>query len=154
MRRAERAGSLIAFLAVAGLGAEARACTVSSPGIAFGAYDPRTAGARDGAGTISAACAPNDHAPIVALSTGGSGTYSMRQMTGGAWDLSYNLYTTSAGTTIWGDGTGGSVSQTLSGGTVSAGQRRFSRTVYGRIPALQNVGAGSYGDTVIMTVTF
>ena len=43
---------------------------------------------------------------------------------------------------------------TLSGGTISGGTRNFSRSIFGRIPALQNVGAGSYSDTIILTVTF
>jgi len=46
------------------------------------------------------------------------------------------------------------VTVTLSGGTVTAGTRNFARTIYGRIPRLQNVGAGAYGDTIILTVTF
>lgn len=152
MRHAEPL--LVLALALAAIAAPAQACTVSSAGVAFGAYDPRSTGAWNGTGTISIACATTVTAPVVTLSTGGSGTYSSRRMTSGAWLLNYNLYTNSARTIIWGNGTGGSVSQTLSGGTISGGQRRFSPTVYGRIPALQNVGAGSYGDTIIMTVTF
>ena len=76
------------------------------------------------------------------------------RLSGGGWNLNYNLYTNSARTIVWGDGTGGSSAQTLSGGTVSGGLRRFSRTVYGRIAAMQNVGAASYSDTIVMTVIF
>jgi spore coat protein U-like protein len=130
------------------------ACTISSAGVAFGAYNPRAAAADDSTGTISLDCASTVTAPIVQLSTGQSGTYSPRRLRAGSWNLNYNLYTSTARTTIWGDGTGGSVSQTLSGGTLSGGRRRFSRSVFGRIPALQNVGVGSYGDTIVMTVVF
>jgi len=154
MRRARSTALLAAALALGAIGTEARACTVSSAGVAFGAYNPRSTGARNGTGTISIACATTVTAPVVALSAGASGSYAARRMTSGGWSFNYNLYTNSARTIIWGDGSGGSVSQTLSGGTISGGQRRFTPTVYGRIPALQNVGAGSYGDTVIMTVTF
>ena len=132
----------------------AAACTISSAGVAFGAYNPRAAGNDDSMGTISVACPTTITAPVVQLSTGQSGTYSPRRLQAGSWNLNYNLYTNTARTTIWGNGTGGSVSQTLSGGTVSGGQRRFSRTVYGRIPPLQNVGVGSYGDTIVLTVIF
>lgn len=149
-----RARLLLAVAAGALMGAPAAACTISSPGVAFGAYDPRAAGNDDSSGTISVACATTVTAPVVQLSTGQSGTYSPRRMRSGGWNLNYNLYTNTARTTIWGNGSGGSVSQTLSGGTISGGQRRFSRTVYGRVPPLQNVGAGSYGDTVVMTVIF
>lgn len=152
MRRAE--SLLLAALTLAAVPTPAQACTVSSAGVAFGAYNPRSTGPRNGTGTISVACHPSVSAPVVTLSTGGSGSYATRRMMSGAWLLNYNLYTNSARTIIWGDGSGGSVAQTLSGGSVSGGQRRFSRTIYGRIPTLQNVGAGSYGDTIIMTVTF
>ena len=151
MRRADRfPAALLALIAAA----PAPACTISSAGVAFGAYNPRATGADDVTGTISVACAPSVSAPVVQLSTGQSGSYSTRRLEAGSWDLNYNLYTNTARTTVWGNGTGGSQSQTLSGGTVSGGQRRFSRTVYGRIPALQNVGVGSYSDTVVMTVIF
>ena len=149
-----RARLVLALAAWAVVGAPAAACTVSSTGVAFGAYDTRATGHDDSSGTISVACHPSVGAPIVQLGTGQSGTYSTRAMSGGAWTLNYNLYVDATRTTIWGDGSGGSVSQTLSGGNVAGGERRFSRTVYGRIPARQNVGAGSYGDTIVMTVTF
>lgn len=145
---------LFAIAAGAFAAAPAAACTISSAGVAFGAYNPRTATADDSTGTISVVCAPNIQSPVVQLSTGQSGTYSARRLRAGSWNLNYNLYTNTGRTTVWGNGSGGSVSQTLSGGTVSGGQRRFSRTVYGRIPALQNVGVGSYSDTIVMTVVF
>jgi spore coat protein U-like protein len=151
MRRADLLLAIALGLLAA---APASACTISSAGVAFGAYNPRATGADDATGTISLDCAPNVTAPVVQLSTGQSGTYANRRLTSGSWNLNYNLYTNAARTVVWGNGTGGSQSQTLSGGTVSGGRRRFSRTVYGRIPGQQNVGVGSYGDTVVMTVIF
>jgi spore coat protein U-like protein len=149
-----RARLLLSLAVGLGLATPAAACTISSAGVAFGAYNPRATGADNSSGTITVVCASTVTAPVVQLSTGQSGTYSARRMTSGGWNLNYNLFTNSARTTIWGNGTGGSVSQTLSGGTVSGGQRTFTRTVFGRIPALQNVGAGSYGDTITLTVVF
>lgn len=149
-----RTSFLAAGMAGALLAAPAPACTISSAGVAFGGYNPRSASPDNGSATISLACATTVTAPVVTLGTGQSGTYSPREMTSGGWTLNYNLYTNSARTIVWGDGTGGTVSLTLSGGTIIGGLRRFSRTVYGRIPALQNVGAGTYGDTVVMTVIF
>lgn len=150
--RLVRLGTVAAALGLAG--APAAACTISSAGVAFGAYDPRAAGADNSTGTISLACHPSVQAPIVTLGTGQSGSFAARRLSGGSWTLNYNLFTNAARTIIWGDGTGSSSAQTLSGGSVSGGVRRFSRTVYGRVPAGQNVGAASYGDTVVMTVTF
>lgn len=146
-----------ALLAAALLGAPlapAGACTISSAGVAFGAYNPLAAGHDNSTGTVRVDCAPAVTAPIVALSTGGSGTYSPRRLTNGSFNLNYNLYSNSGRTIIWGDGTGGTVTVTLSGGSVSGGIRRFTRTIYGRITALQNVGAGAYSDTITLTVTF
>ncbi len=132
----------------------ARACTITATGVAFGAYNPQAAGADNGTGTIALACATGVTAPVVTLSPGLYGSYAVRRMGSGANRLNYNLYSNSARTTIWGDGTSGTVAVTFTGGTVSGGQRHFSRSVFGRIPALQNVQAGTYGDTIIVTVTF
>lgn len=146
--------AIAALLLLAAPAAPAAACTITATGVAFGAYNPQATGHDNSTGTIQLACAPSVTAPIVALSAGGSGTFSPRRLDGGAFDLDYNLYSNSGRTTIWGNGTGGTVTVTLSGGTVSGGVRRFSRTIYGRIPRLQNVGAGSYSDTITVTVTF
>jgi len=63
--------------------------------------------------------------------------------------LAYNLYLDSTRLTIWGDGTGGT--GTFSGmGTGSD----VGTTVYGRIPAGQNVAVGTYSDLITVTVTF
>jgi len=132
----------------------ASACTVSTTGVAFGNYDPLGAAPDDSVGTIRLECHPSDHEADVAIGAGLSGSFSPRQMSNGAARLNYNLYTNVGRTIVWGDGTGGSVVQTLTGGTVSAGVRRFTATVYARIPAGQNVAFGSYGDTLIATVTF
>lgn len=134
--------------------APAGACTITTTAVAFGTYNPQAAGADDGTGTIALACHPSVDSPNVAIGTGGSGTFSPRRMSNGVSTLDYNLYTTTARTVVWGNGTAGTSTVTLSGGSVSGGVRRFSRTVFGRIPALQNVTAGIYGDTVIVTVTF
>lgn len=132
----------------------AKACTISATGVAFGAYNPRSGSADNGTGRIELACPPSVRDPEVAIGTGSSGSYATRNMTSGATLLNYNLYTNAARTNVWGDGSGGTSTVTLNGGSVSQGVRRFSRTVYGRIPALQNVKAGSYNDTLIVTVTF
>jgi spore coat protein U-like protein len=144
-------GALIALAAAA---APAQACTISATGVAFGAYNPQSAANDDATGTVNLACPTAVTAPIVALSKGGASTYSPRRMTSGAFNLNYNLYTATARTVIWGDGTGGTVTVTLSGGTLSGGTRNFSRSIFGRVPGSQNVGAGSYSDTITLTVTF
>nr|WP_291522240.1 spore coat protein U domain-containing protein [Acidithiobacillus sp.] len=63
------------------------------------------------------------------------------------------LYTNATYSQVWGDGTGGTstVSGTCSG---SMGSCSSSKTVYGRIPALQAPSPGAYIDTIAVTVTY
>ena len=129
------------------------ACTVTTVSVAFGAYDPTSGTPDDTAGSATARCKRNDPAPNIALSTGGSGTFFPRRMTGGTWTLNYNLYTNAARTIVFGDGTGGTATVNPPGVDVP-GRTDYMATIYGRIPALQNVGAATYNDTVIVTVTW
>jgi spore coat protein U-like protein len=147
-----RIGPVLAFLLAPG--PAWAACTVSSTGVAFGAYNPQSGTADDSTGTINVDCHPSDHSVDIEIGAGLYGTIATRRMSSGAATLNYNLYTTTTRNIIWGDGTQGSVTQTLTGGSVSGGTRTFSAVVYGRIPALQNVPAGTYNDTLIVTITF
>ena len=153
MRRIERhaiaAASLLALFAAG----SAEACTISVTSVTFGTYDTINPANDDGTGTLTAVCHPSVQSPVVTIAAGSSGAILARTMLNGATTLDYNLYTDIGRTTIWGDGTTGA-SVTLTGGTVVAGQRIFNRTIYGRIPALQPVGAGLYTDTMVVTLTF
>lgn len=51
---------------------------------------------------------------------------------------------------VWGDGSGGTA--TVSGALALPGA--IDHTVYGRLPARQNVGAGAYTDTLTVTLNF
>lgn len=130
-------------------------CTVSATTVAFGSYNPFNASNTDSTGTISVACSGLGVLVnyTIKLSTGGSGSYSPRRMSSGGNTLNYNLYTTSGRTTTWGDGTGGT--GTISDGyTLSIGTTTRPYTVYGRVPALQNVRSGAYTDTITVTVDY
>ena len=74
-------------------------------------------------------------------------------MRNGTESLSYNLYADAARTTVWGDGIG-AASVTINPGSVTAGDRTLVRAIYGRIPAQQAVGFGTYNDTIMVTLTF
>jgi spore coat protein U-like protein len=67
--------------------------------------------------------------------------------------LQYNLFTDALHTIIWGDGSSGtsSVSDSYILNLLST-TRNY--TVYGQIPASQNVAVGAYTDSIIATVTF
>jgi len=131
--------------------ADVSVCTASTVPVAFGAYLPSATSATDGVGTINISC---DKAPksgnAITISTGGSGTFTNRVMHSGTWSLNYNLYTTSSRVQVWGDGTGGSAIVTYGNSTNTS----YAVTIYGRITALQNVGAGSYADSLVVTIAF
>lgn len=127
------------------------ACTASTSAVNFGPYDPRSAASDDAAGQVAVNCSGEGWFvwSRVTISSGTSGTRANRTMRAGANVLNYNLYTDNGRTQIWGDG---------SSGTSAVNVPVFfgfgSRTVYGRIQPLQNVGAGSYQDTVVVTVEY
>ena len=131
----------------------AAACSVSVTGVAFGSYDTLLATPTDSAGSLMAVCHPSDQSIEISISGGSSGSPLARTLRNGAAVLNYNLYADAARTTVWGDGTSGT-SVTLNNGIVSSGQRTYSQPIYGRIPALQAVGAGTYNDSLVVTVVF
>lgn len=145
--------ALAAFAALA-LPAAGQACTVSASGVAFGNYDSITPAPDDGVGSVTLICHPNVHSAVVQLGAGLSGQYVPRRMRNGAATLDYNLYTSVARNVIWGNGSGGTATVTLTGGTVTAGNRTLTRTIYGRIPAGQAVAMGTYRDTIVVTIVF
>ena len=82
---------------------------------------------------------------------GGAGTFDPRRMLNGAEALNYNLYLDAARTQIWGDGTGASQLYVNSNPPNS---RTVTVTIFGRIPAQQDVSAGSYSDSITATINF
>ncbi|GGX19816.1 hypothetical protein GCM10007242_28420 [Pigmentiphaga litoralis] len=129
----------------AGAPSDAAQCTASASSIAFGAYDPFSAVPLDSNGSVQITCDVVT-SYMIALNAGASSSLD-RAMVFGAYRLNYNLYTEATRTVVWGDGSGGSASVSGSGTAVTF-------PVYGRIPARQNVHAGSYADTLIVTVTY
>lgn len=138
--------------------AHAFVCNVSATGLNFGGYDVFSSTPLDSTGTVSVTCnMPPQHprAPMmvkVSLSPGNSGNFTQRwmQQTAGPDTLRYNLYTNASMSTIWGDG--GSSSSIFTGEVTSASP--LNTTIYGRIPAQQNVRAGTYSDIITVTVDF
>jgi len=123
--------------------------SLTAANIDFGSYNPLSASNTDASGNIQVTCTDNTSYSI-SLSAGGSGTYNTRQLNdGGANNLSYNLYTNSAYSTIWGDGSGSTSTVNETGiGSVT------STTVYARLPGSQSTPNGSYYDTINVTVTY
>lgn len=147
-----------ACLFMAESGHAAVTCTASATGVAFGTYSPLQTTASTSTGTVVVNCvatgAPGTVTLLFDLSTGMSGSYSPRKMFSGTHPLSYNLYLNTAHTQIWGDGTGGTSTTST---TLTVTRRRpvqASQTVYGMIPSGQDVAAGSYSDTILVTVSY
>jgi spore coat protein U-like protein len=124
-------------------------CTVSATNHAFGAYTPSGALPTDGTSTVTVNCTLGAGYNVGLDSGTGSGaTVTTRKMTSGASTLNYSLYQDALRSTVWGDTVGtNTVAGTGTGLDVG-------HTVYGRIPISQNVAAGSYSDTITVTVTF
>jgi len=134
-------------------GAEA-ACNVGATNINFGPYDVFSNLPKDSTGTVSVTC---DEAPppIVTIRIGpsfNSGGFKPRQMrhTTRPDRLNYNLFIDSSMSVIWGDGTGGT--STVSNKVTK--NKTWVSTLYGRIPAGQDVSAGTYSETVAVTITW
>ena len=131
--------------------AQSPSCTISVTSIAFGSYSVFTTTADDSTGTITYTCNSTASNISIALNDGSSSTFSPRTMRKGSEILQYNLYRNAARTNIWGDGTGGTSVYTRAN---PPNNSSVSLTIYGRIPALQDVSAGSYTDTVSAVINF
>lgn len=133
-------------------------CSVSSSTtVSFGSYNPVSGAALNGTGSFSVTCsaliAGLNVSYVMALNAGQYGTFAARQMNNAGSLLSYNLYTTSALTTVWGDGTAGTSTKSDSY-ILSLLSNTITYTVYGSIPGSQNVPTGTYTDTITVTVTY
>lgn len=126
-------------------------CTVSNSTLNLGSYNPISASPTTATSTITVSCTGIGLLVSynVLLSGGGSGNIASRRMSAGANTLPYNVYTSGSYTTVWDNTTG------VSGGfLIGIGGTAFAHTVYGRILAQQPAAAGSYSDSVVITVNY
>lgn len=163
--------SLLALLSMPGMDADAATatssftvtasvtanCTISTVGISFGDYDPvvvNAGTALDSNGSVTVACT-NGAGTNIGMDQGsnaaGTSTPAVpeRQMAGTATPMRYDLYQDSGYATVWGDAGTPAVL-----GYTSTGFAPSTFTIYGRIPAGQDVEVGAYTDTVTATITF
>jgi spore coat protein U domain-containing protein, fimbrial subunit CupE1/2/3/6 len=130
-------------------------CTITTAAINFGAYDPTVTNLStplDATGSVTITCTKGA-VTTVGLSAGANGanaTGTTRAMKSGSDYLSYELYQDTGRATVWGNsGTG------LFTPPVAPSKDLRTFTTYGRIPAGQDVPAGTtYTDTVTATVNF
>lgn len=138
----------VTMMLLVGRRAEA-ACTVSTTSVAFGTYDVFAPSATDSTGVVSVFC--NVRTTVsVRLGTGSAAGFAPRTLKQGSVALSYNLFQDNARSVVWGDGTGGSSAFSV---TVNANTTR-NQTIFGRIPARQDVPSGPFSDTVVVTIVF
>jgi len=166
MRKILTATMAAAALAAAGTGRAAvvttsfgvsatvlKTCSVAANPLGFGNYTPG-AGALAANTTVNVKCSKTT--PFTVTLNGGSttgGAIAQRLMTNGTDTLQYNLYTTAAFATLFGDGTTGVGVAGVGTGLATA----VAVNVYGSLPdnvANQAVSTGAYADTINVTVTY
>lgn len=123
------------------------ACSIAGTTIDFGTYTGGQAAVLDAQGAITySSCAAGTL--TIALDGGSAGNVAGRQMgNGNGGNINYQLYRNSTRSQVW--GSEGDAQQIV---LLEAGSG--SVPVYGRIAAGQVVGAGTYTDTVNVTMTF
>lgn len=132
-------------------------CTVAADPVSFGSIDPIANQPTNAVGAVNVSCAGTLNLFVnndIALSRGGAPSFSPRRMQSGANTLNYNLYTDSARTQIWGDGSG-STSIASKSFNLGVFGYSYSLPVYARVPATPTaVPATLYSDTITVTITF
>lgn len=169
--QATRRGALSTWVVALGLAAAsgsalaAGACSVSSNGLAFGAYQPVTLAGK--LNSVAATSTATVSVVCTAITTGGSYTLSLGPGTYGPGDrisvrylnntshggdpMAFNIFTEASYGSVWGNGTPGA----LLSGSIPPGNSNQTHTVYGRVPAGQTtLKAGSYSDSMTMTITY
>ena len=126
-------------------------CIIDAPDLNLGTFD----GTNDltANSTISVRCTSGT-TYTVDLSAGSSTSYAARTLVNGTDVLTYNLYTTGAHSTVWGDGTASTGRGAGTGAGMATAQ---TLTVYGQLLASTNTGpvaAGSYLDNLVATITY
>jgi len=145
---------IVAALLLAAAGASRAACTVSLGNLSFGPYDPLSAAPATTSGNATISC--NDSPPPtvqiqLSPSSVSGGFFPRRMQNSLAGDtLDYNFYADATATQVWGDGTGGTTTRSQKVNKNSP----WSVTFYGRIAVNQDVAAGSYSDTLTITIVF
>lgn len=138
-------------------------CSVSAATLDFGNYDVLNLSPTDSTTSIQVTCERNPPPGTevvtytLSLSTG-TGSYAARTMIRGAESLNYNLYAdaTRSSAAVWGNGTAGTVTvgNTLPPLNGQNRTRTATHTIYGRIPAQQDVTVGTYSANVILTMDY
>ena len=139
-------GLPVIILLVFAFAGEAWGCSATATNIDFGDYDVFTPLTLDATGIIDVTC---DAAYTIKLNAGqhsGGDFWPRKMQLSGGWPtLGYNLYRDAARQEVWGDG----ADETT---FIRTGTEAAQFTVFGRLPAGQNVRVGFYVDMVTVTL--
>jgi len=129
-------------------------CSVESSRIDFPVYDVYGTAPIDAVGELRYKCSPDqkDVTPTIRIVFGpaANGGFT-RTMSHGTDKLNYNVYLDPARTAVWGDGSAGTMTYVAA----CCGVGKFAvLNMYGRIPAGQDVVAGNYIDSLLMSLEF
>ena len=140
-----------------GSGSGARAavkCTFTVvTGVSFGNYNVFSLPAKLANGTLDVNCkgvVGGGTSITISLAKGNSPSFN-RYMLRAAQHLNYNLYLDAALTRIWGDGTAGT---SVFGPMPVVNNVPVVTTIFGQIPAAQDVSGGAYTDKITATVSY
>jgi len=151
MRTALIIGMLAAGVLLCGRDAHAAQCTISTTSVLFGTYDVLTPAPLDSLGTIVFNCNGGGKNVAIMIDGGQAGTFGVRKLFMGAEWLGYNLFRDASRTTVWGDGSAGTSYYTNPN---PPNGRDVTVTIYARVPAEQDVRAGDYNDSLVVTINF
>ena len=149
--------AILLALAPAAAGAVTLCSFSSTPGMDFGGYDDSSPVNTDSTTSIVVQCfrvgGPADADVTLQIGpSANSGTITARQMRSGANAMNYNLYRDAGRSQVWGQTSGVDTVTATVTNIPNNGFKSGTFVIYGRIPALQNVAAGAYSDSVQITV--
>ncbi len=125
------------------------ACTVATPGdLDFGTQGVLAANI-DNTATLNVTCTSGAAYNIgLGVGAGSGATVTTRKMTNGAATVNYTMWRDAGRTQNWGNTVGTDTLASTGTGTAQA------HTIYGRVPPQTTPAAGTYTDTVVVTVTY
>ena len=165
MRRSLRVLAALVALAGAAPAFAQTSCTGSNLSLAFGPYDVASPASLDSQAVMTVTCTrtnvpggPQNPRVTVTVGVGASqtsGSIQNRKLgrAGGGAALNYNVYLDAGRLAVWGNAPGtDTASQTLN--IPNKATRTATFTFYGRVFAGQDVSAGFYNDSLLVTVDY
>jgi len=142
-----------AILTVGGSSAWAqttKTCTITVTPVSFGIYNVFSTLPLYSTGSVTYNCGAQVTSITIWMSKGLGATNNPRQMVSGANYLNYYLCQDANCNTLWGD----QAYPTDYGPVAPITKQNVTLTIYGKIPAGQDVPTGTYTDTILVEIDF